>query len=63
MESLQQSSTLTGEEGADVDAADAEGFTALHRSVARGHRESMALLVAAGSSLRQGDREGGAAES
>ncbi|CAE7371642.1 ANK3 [Symbiodinium natans] len=44
--------------GIDLDAVDEDGATALHRSVARGHRDSAALLVAAGCDLRLRDREG-----
>ncbi len=49
---------LVDELGADVNAADHEGNTALHHAAARGDNEMITFLVSRGANVRAVDREG-----
>jgi ankyrin repeat protein len=49
---------LVEEEGADVNAVDHEGMTALHHAAARGDNEMIKYLVSKGADVKVVDREG-----
>ena len=49
---------LVEELGADVNAADHEGNTALHHAAARGDNEMILYLVSKGANVKAVDREG-----
>jgi ankyrin repeat protein len=49
---------LVEEQGADVNAVDHDGMTALHHAAARGDNEMIQYLVSKGANVKAVDREG-----